>query len=379
MITFETLCIPGPLREKLAAMGFTTPTEVQATAIPPILEGQDVILQSQTGTGKTLAYLLPMLARLEVERPDLQAMVLAPTRELAMQIVTLLRHLLEGTPHSVQPLIGGANIRHQVERLKKAPPAIGVGTPGRLWELMAANRLKTSTLKMVVIDEVDHVLDPVFRTEVSRILQALPRTRQTVVASATIPSEATETISRWMKAPRRVQVEGRLALPETLTHHYLVTEERDRLDSLRRLLHATRPRAALAFVNDARRLDEWVSKLDFKGLRVAALQGGSGKRDRGEVLKDFRDGKLEVLLATELAARGLDVPGLTHVFNVELPTDADHYLHRAGRTGRQGQPGMVVSLVTERERFVIDKLSKALGVPITPISTSHGQVRPARD
>lgn len=379
MNTFESLNLPAPLRETLAAMGITVPTEIQAAAIPPILEGHDVILQSQTGTGKTLAYLLPMLARLEPDRPDLQGLVIAPTRELAMQIVTLLRQMLEGTPHTVQPLIGGANIRHQVERLKKTPPTLAVGTPGRLWELMTANRLRTQTLKTIVIDEVDHVLDPVFRTEVSRILQALPRTRQTVVASATIPPEAAETLARWMNHPRSIQVEGRLALPETLTHHYLVTEERDRLDSLRRLMHATRPRAALAFVNDARRLDEWVGKLDFKGLRVAALQGGADKRDRGEVLKDFRDGKLQVLLATELAARGLDVPGLTHVFNVELPTDADHYLHRAGRTGRQGQPGMVVSLVTERERFVIEKLSRALGVPITPISTSHGQIRPARD
>jgi superfamily II DNA/RNA helicase len=374
--TFETLAIAPALLSKLAPMGITEPTEIQSAAIPPLLEGKDAILQAQTGTGKTLAYLLPVLSRLDPARKDLQAIIIAPTHELSMQIVAVIRELTEGTPLFAQQLIGGANVRHQIERLKKKPPIV-VGTPGRLAELISSGKLKAQFARMVVIDEVDQLLDPTFRNEVIRILKAIPRARQTIFASATIPAEVQDVARRWMNDPLHLRAEGPLKLPTGITHGYVVVEERDRLDTLRRLLHAYQPKAALAFVNDARRMDELISKLNFKGLRVAALQGGAHKLERSTVLKDFRDGKIQVLLATEVAARGLDITGLTHVFNLDLPTDADHYLHRAGRTGRSGEPGTVVSLVTERERFVIDKFAKALGIPFERVETSHGKVHRA--
>lgn len=373
MSTFETLAIAPALLEKLAPMGIHEPTEIQSAAIPPLLEGKDAILQAQTGTGKTLAYLLPVLSRLDPERSELQAVVIAPTQELSMQIVKVIRHLTDGGPLSVQQLIGGANVRHQIERLKKRPPIV-VGTPGRLAELISSGKLKAQSAKMIVIDEVDQLLNPTFRNEVIRVLKAIPRDRQTIFASATIPPEVQDVARRWMNDPLHLKAEGPMTLPAGLSHGYVVVEERDKLDALRRLLHAYRPKAALVFVNDARRLDELQSKLEFKGLRVAALQGGAHKLERGAMLKDFRDGKVQVLLATEVAARGLDIPGLTHVFNFDLPTDGDHYLHRAGRTGRSGQPGTVVSIVTERERFVIDKFSQALGIPFARLEASHGKV-----
>lgn len=373
MSTFETLAIAPFLLPKLAPMGISEPTEIQSAAIPPLLEGKDAILQAQTGTGKTLAYLLPTLSRLDPERSELQAIVVAPTHELSMQIVQVLRDLTEGSPLFAQQLIGGANIRHQIERLKKRPPIV-VGTPGRLAELITSGKLKAQTAKVVVIDEVDQLLDTTFRNDVIRVLKAVPRERQTIFASATIPSEVQDVAQRWMREPLHLRAEGPLKLPTGLTHGFVVVEERDKLDALRRLVHAYQPKAALAFVNDARRMDELLSKLEFKGIRVAALQGGANKLDRAAVLRDFRDGKIQVLLATEVAARGLDITGLTHVFNLDLPTDGDHYLHRAGRTGRGGQAGTVVSIVTERERFVIDKFAKALGIPFEQLETSHGKV-----
>jgi len=372
--TFETLAIAPALLAKLAPMGITEPTEIQAAAIPSLLEGKDAILQAQTGTGKTLAYLLPMLSKLDPDRTELQAIVIAPTHELSMQIVQVIRDLTEGGPLFAQQLIGGANVRHQIERLKKRPPIV-VGTPGRLAELISTGKLKAHHAKIVVIDEVDQMLNPTFRNEIIRILKAIPRERQTIFASATIPPDVQEIARRWMNEPLHLRVDGPLKLPAGITHGFVVVEEREKLDALRRLLHAYQPKAALAFVNDASRMDELQSKLSFKGLRVATLQGGSHKLERGAVLQNFRDGKIQMLLATELAARGLDIPGLTHVFNLDLPTDADHYLHRAGRTGRSGQAGTVVSIVTARERFVIEKFSKALGIPIAPLSASHGSVR----
>jgi superfamily II DNA/RNA helicase len=355
-------------------MGITEPTEIQAAAIPPLLEGKDGILQAQTGTGKTLAYLLPVLSRLDPDRQELQAIVIAPTHELSMQIVQVIRDLTDGGKLFTQQLIGGANIRHQVERLKKRPPIV-VGTPGRLAELISSGKLKAQQAGIVVIDEVDHLLDATFRNEVIRILKATPRSRQTIFASATIPAEVQDVARRWMNDPVHLQVAGPMKLPAGISHGYMVVEERDKIDALRRLLHAETPQAALAFLNDASRLDELQSKLSFKGLRVATLQGGSHKLERGAVLRQFRDGKTQLLLATEVAARGLDIPALTHVFNFDLPTDADHYLHRAGRTGRSGKPGTVISLVTERERFVISKFADALGLPFEQVDASHGKVR----
>ena len=374
MSTFESLAIAPALRSKLAPMGITEPTEIQAAAIPPLLEGKDGILQAQTGTGKTLAYLLPVLSRLDPDRQELQAIVIAPTHELSMQIVQVIRDLTDGGKLFAQQLIGGANIRHQVERLKKRPPIV-VGTPGRLAELISSGKLKAQQAGIVVIDEVDHLLDATFRSEVIRILKATPRSRQTIFASATIPAEVQDVARRWMNDPVHLQVAGPMKLPAGISHGYMVVEERDKIDALRRLLHAEAPQAALAFLNDASRLDELQSKLSFKGLRVATLQGGSHKLERGAVLRQFRDGKTQLLLATEVAARGLDIPALTHVFNFDLPTDADHYLHRAGRTGRSGKPGTVISLVTERERFVISKFADALGLPFEQVDASHGKVR----
>ncbi|HEY9766540.1 MAG TPA: DEAD/DEAH box helicase, partial [Chroococcales cyanobacterium] len=340
------------------------------------LEGKDVIVHSQTGTGKTLAYLLPILslmAKNEAKDNSVQALILVPSRELGMQILEEIRKLTEGTVFFGQQLIGGTNTRHQIERLKKNPPMV-VGTPGRVAELIHGGRLKIQGLRFLVIDEVDQVL--ALREDLVHIYKALPRDRQTLFVSATIPKIAEEAASRWMRDFVHLQsADFKLALPESIEHTYLLCEARDKIDFLRRAIHAADTRAAIAFLNEGRQMEEVYSKLTFKGLKVAALQGESGKHDRKAAMEAFRSGEAHVLLATELGARGLDLKNLTHVFNLDLPTDPEHYLHRAGRCGRMGQPGSVVSLVTTSERFVLQKFSKALGIPFHPVELAYGKIQ----
>ncbi|HEY9855582.1 MAG TPA: DEAD/DEAH box helicase [Stenomitos sp.] len=374
MPTFEELSLPETLLDKLRQQQITEPTEIQQAAIPAILAGQDVIVHSQTGTGKTLAYLLPLLAKLDPAAQGLQLVIVVPTRELGMQIFREIELLTQGSPLFAQQLIGGANIRHQIDRLKKKPPIV-VGTPGRIAELITARKLNTHTVKALVVDEIDQVMAPAFKNELIRVLKAISRDRQTIFASATIPASVEEVSQRWMKEPLHLEVEASLKLPTTLTHAFLVAE-RDKVDALRRLMHAQTPKAAIAFVNEGRRVDELVSKLTFKGLAVSALHGQARKQERATLMKAFREGQFQLLLATELAARGLDFKGLTHVYNLDLPTDAEHYVHRAGRTGRAGQPGTVVSIIAPNERFVIEKFAKALGVEFQEIELAFGKAEP---
>lgn len=370
MSTFQELSVAPFLLEKLQGLGFQTPTPVQEAAIPLLLEGHDGIVQSQTGTGKTLAYLLPILGRLDPADSSLQALILSPSRELCMQILEEIRKMTEGTGLVGQQLIGGANIRHQIERLKKHPQIV-VGTPGRVAELTKSGRLKLAGVKIFAIDEIDQVLG--FQDDLTPILKAMTRERQTIFASATISPQAQGAATRWMREVHHVQIEG-AKLPDSIEHGFLVCQAREKIDVLRRALHANGVQSAIVFLNEGTKMDEVYSKLSFKGVKVEALFGEGRKEDRANALKAFRDGTSNVLLTTELGARGLDIKGVTHVFNFGLPTDADHYLHRAGRCGRLGQPGIVISLVTESERFVIEKFSKALEIPIKPVELSFGKL-----
>ncbi|HEY9898221.1 MAG TPA: DEAD/DEAH box helicase [Pantanalinema sp.] len=372
MPTFAELAIAPFLVEALERMRLTEPTEVQATAIPLVMEGKDVLIQSQTGTGKTLAFLLPVLSRLKPEDRTVQAIIAVPTRELGMQIFHELTRLLEGTGLVAQQLIGGANVRHQIERLKKKPHLV-VGTPGRLAELINDGKLKTQATRLLVLDEVDHLLDPTFKTDLIRVLKSVSRDRQTLFASATITPEVREVAERWMKDPEHVHVAASYKLPPNLSHAYMEVEGH-KTDALRKLIHACQPKAAMVFVNSSKQTEEIVGKLSFKGLKAAALHGGAHKLDRGAILKAFREGQIQVLVTSEMGARGLDFSHLTHVFNLDLPTDAEHYLHRAGRAGRMGREGLVVSLVTPAERFVVEKLGKALDLSIAPVALKFGQL-----
>jgi len=359
--TFHDLALPPALVAHLEEREIMQPTAIQEAAIPVIAEGRDLIAESQTGTGKTLAYLIPAMNRIDEGTRDVQVVVLVPTRELGMQIVREAEKIGAVLNRSVQQLIGGAALSRQVEKLR-AHPQLVVGTPGRILELIKLRKLSLHGVKTLIVDEVDQVFDLGSKQEVERILGKTLRTRQILFFSATVSPAIREMADKWMNGPAEIRIKPEKKAAESLSHLYFVTEERDKIDMLRRVVRHFNPKAAIVFLNDTEDVAEITSKIAHTGLSIKALYGDSGKQARAAVMKGFREGRFQLLLATDVAARGLDFPGLTHVINFDLPIDADHYVHRAGRTGRMGRAGTVVSLLAEKERFIIAKFSKALGV-----------------
>lgn len=361
--TFESLGIRADLVHALREMEIAEPTPIQAEAIPVIAAGKDVVAQSQTGTGKTLAYLLPVVQKLDPQLKGLQAVVLVPTRELCMQILREAEVLTAGSGLTVQALIGGVPVARQLDRLKLHPQLI-VGTPGRVLELIKLRKLKMNAVRSIVVDEADQVFELGSMTETENIVRSALRDRQLIFFSATMPEGIGETIGRWANDPEEIKIEPTKRLPEQVEHLYFQCEPRDKVDMLRRIVRLLNPKAALVFVNETEDIAEIVAKMQYVGLSIEALYGESDKTERARVLKGFREGRFQLLLATDVAARGLDIKGLTHVIHFDLPIDADHYVHRAGRTGRMGRKGTSVSIVTPREQFIIDKFERTLGISI---------------
>jgi ATP-dependent RNA helicase DeaD len=374
--SFAALGLSDHWSERLRERGITEPVSIQEQAIPELLTGADGVIRSGTGTGKTLAYLLPLAQQLDPAQSKEQAIILAPTAELAMQIVKLAGELFAGTNLTVLGLIGGASVKRQLEKLKVHPQLI-VGTPGRLVELLKINKLKTSAIRMIVIDEADQTFALGAGGEAEYILKRLPADRQIVFCSATMPEEATQTAKRWMKDPRWI-VAGeadtdRPAIPSTIEHTFIVAEERDKVDTVRRLIRTLSPKSAIVFVNDTDRVAEVESKLQYMGLKVAAIYGDQPKQERSSAMRRFRDGTLPYLIATDVAARGLDAPDVTLIVHFDPPTDELAYLHRAGRTGRMGKSGVSAMIVTPKQRFIATKLSKELGIAMAEKRLSQGE------
>ncbi len=357
----------------LRQMNIVQPTPVQSEAIPPIQQGSDLIAESQTGSGKTLAYLLPVLQKIDPGSKHLQAMIVVPTRELAVQILHEIGRFQEVSGIAGQALIGGAALNRQIDRLKQHPQIVA-GTPGRILELIKMKKVKMDQVGTIVVDEVDQMLEAGSGGEVEQIFHSALRDRQILFFSATVPEAAHRLDDRWMKPPVRISSGSAGRSPEQIEHWYLVCEPRDKIDTLRRLIRALQPHSALIFVNEIGDIGELAAKLNYVGLSVEALYGDSGKQDRAAVLQRFRLGKTRLLIATDVAARGLDIEGLTHVFHFDPATDADHYLHRSGRTGRMGKKGWSVSIVTPRQQFIMGKFAGELGVRFDRKSMFHGEL-----
>jgi ATP-dependent RNA helicase DeaD len=374
--TFEGMGISPELAESLSQSGISAPSPVQIQAIPPILSGRDSVIVSPTGTGKTLAYLLPILQRLDPARRETQAVVLAPTQELAMQIVREAETY--GTPLGIRTvaLIGGAALSRQLDRMK-TKPAIVVGTPGRVMEVVSLKKLTLPSVRNVVIDETDRVFSLGGKKDVERLLRQCSKERQTIFVSATRSDAMKEAERRWMKEPAETSAaesqEGG-GLPGSIRHWYFLCDRREKIDLVRRLVRHLRMKPALLFLNDIEKIGELASKLKYEGVMVDTLYGDTPGRERGEALRRFRSGKITLLIATDLAARGLDVPGLPLVIQFEPALDADHYVHRAGRTGRMGKEGLSITLITPQERFIVEKLSKQLGIEMAPKTLFEGRV-----
>ncbi|MDQ1004865.1 superfamily II DNA/RNA helicase [Neobacillus niacini] len=361
------------LQENWEKSGFQQPTSIQDTAIPLILEGKDLIAESPTGTGKTLAYLLPLLNKVEPNSQSLQAVVLASSQELVMQVYQEFQKWSEGSGIRGTSIIGGANVKRQLEKLKKRPHVI-FATPGRLFELIKQKKVKMHEVKLVVLDEGDQLLIPEHLNTVNNIVKSTMGDRQVVLFSATMKAGTEKLAKEITKEPEILRIEkDELASSGEVEHIYFSAEPRDKIKLLEKIARLDNIKA-LAFINDIGEIQVFKEKFNFKELSTGILHSDMKKLERQAELKAFRDGKTKMLIATDVAARGLDIQGVTHVVHVDFPRDIAQYVHRAGRTGRMGANGTVISLVTEREERELKRYCQELNVTPSKRIFFKGQI-----
>ncbi|MEH6987390.1 DEAD/DEAH box helicase [Cytobacillus firmus] len=361
------------IQEAWKKSAFTQPTTIQAEAVPPALEGRDIIAESPTGTGKTLAYLLPVLEKIDPDKQAVQAVILASSQELVMQILSEIQKWAEGSGIKAASFIGGANVKRQLEKLKKHPH-IALGTPGRVLELIKQKKLKMHEVKTVVLDEGDQLLVKEHTQTVQNIVKSTLKERQVLLFSATLPP-VVEQLAKELTADAEVI---RVEKDETIQaagvdHIYFVAEARDKIKMLEKISRLEDIKA-LVFVKDIGNLTVMAEKLDFKNISSSTLHSDLTKFDRQKAIKNFRTGNTNMLIATDVAARGLDIKGVTHVVHFDFPKDMNQYVHRSGRTGRFGAGGTVISLVTEREERELKKMAKELGLTAEKKVMRGGQI-----
>lgn len=352
--------------------GFKEPTAVQTKVFAPIMEGADVIAESPTGTGKTLAYVLPVLNKVDPGEQKVQAVFVAPSRELVMQIFEVVQSWAKDCGITAASFIGGANPKRQLEKLKKHPHVV-IGTPGRLEELIKQKKLKMHGVKTIVLDEGDQLLIPEHMATVGGILHSAMRDRQVLLFSATLPKQLEEEASQWMNEPACIRIAKEETVQSKVDHIYFVAEQRDKILILEKLAKMSGMRA-LVFGRDIGNLDVMASKLSYKKVDLAVIHGDSKKMDRERAIRSFRQGKLPLLLATDVAARGLDIEGLPYVIHVDFPESIAQYVHRSGRTGRQGASGTVISIVTPREERELRKYARELKLEVKRKELFKGQI-----
>lgn len=370
------LSVALPLIQGLAKAGITQPTDIQCEVIPLALAGKDIIGQSPTGTGKTLAYLLPLFHKIDTAKRETQAFILAPTHELAIQIQRQIELLAEssGLPVTAAPIIGDVNIMRQIEKLKEKPHII-TGSGGRILELIQKKKINAQTVKTIVLDEADRLLDDNNLTTSKAVIKTTQKDRQLLAFSATLSAAALERVQELMNQP--VQLLAAAEKPENkpdITHIYFVSDQRDKFELLRKIVRAIPVDRALVFINRSDDVELTVDKLNYHGLAAAGIHGRFVKEERKNALEGFRRGKLQLLVASDLAARGLDIPGVDFVINLDLPEEPELYLHRAGRTGRAGRSGTAISLISPREVKLLSQYEKLLTIKMQPKYVAHGKV-----
>jgi ATP-dependent RNA helicase DeaD len=363
--TFAELGLTPEILEALHDVGYEAPTPIQEQAIPLLLEGKDVIGQAQTGSGKTAAFGLPMIEYVDPSEPELQALVLTPTRELCIQVTQALRVYGSHRGVDVVAVFGGAPIRSQQSQLR-AGGHIVVGTVGRVKDLISRHALLLHSCRFVVLDEADEMLDLGFIEDVERILSLTPASRQTALFSATMPAPIRRLAEQYLYHPVTVRVETATLTVDTVEQFALEVKPRDKVERLIEVLQSERPKQAIVFVRTKIRCEELYRKLRDRGLDVRALHGDMTQGARDGVMISFKDGRLPLLVATDVAARGLDISGVSHVINFDAPTSPDVYVHRVGRTGRVGRSGRAITLFEPRQRKEIEAIEKHAGVKLAP-------------
>jgi superfamily II DNA/RNA helicase len=363
---FDNMNLNKSLIKALEIEKITIPTEIQRRVIPVALENKDVIAQSETGTGKTLAYLLPLYHKLNSLSREMQAIIMVPTHELAIQVQRQIERLSLNSEIKITatPIIGNVNIDRQIDKLKEKPHII-VGSPGRILELIKKKKIAAHTIKTIIIDEADRLMDDSNLEIVKGVIKSTLKERQLMIFSATISKETITRANEIMKDPELIRGEEKATVPDTIEHIYFVTEQRDKIEVLRKLIRMLEPKKAVVFVNQSEEVETVSAKLNYHGLKAESIHGTNFKLDRKKTMEDFRTGRLQLLIASDIAARGLQIEGITHIFNMSIPEDAKDYLHRAGRTGRNGNKGLAISIITERELPLIHMYEKSLNISIT--------------
>ena len=357
-MTFEEMCLDTRIMRAIAEMGFEQPSPIQAQSIPIAVEGKDMIGQARTGTGKTASFGIPMLQRINPKDKNLQAIVLCPTRELAIQSANELRKLakfLHGI--KVLPIYGGQEISKQIRSLKGGVQIV-IGTPGRVMDHLRRHTLKPQTVDIVVLDEADEMLNMGFREDIETILGQLPEERQTMLFSATMPKPILEIAKRYLHKPEIVKViQKELTVPKIEQYYYEVNP-RKKNEVLSRLLDMYDPSLSLVFCNTKRKVDELVADLKGRGYFAEGLHGDMKQSQRDRVMNGFRNGRTDILVATDVAARGIDVDDVEAVFNYDVPQDDEYYVHRIGRTGRAGREGRAFTLVVGKEIYKLKDIQR---------------------
>lgn len=375
--SFASLGIPDWLIEKLKNNNIQVPTEVQEEAIPLILQGKDIIGQSPTGTGKTLAYLLPLLTGISPENKGVQVLILAPTRELAMQITNLANELGGAQDILTVPVLGGVNIHRQIDSLKKKPQVV-VGTPGRVLEIIRMRKINAQGVKTIVIDEADKMWQMGFKEDVQAIIKSTLRERQVIMVSATVAREMVASFQEVLSRPEMVNISSEDKVVNTIKHLYFMTQERNKAETLRKLIAIYKPKSAVVFINSNKGVLPFVRRFRDFGFITEGLHSELNSQGRKTVLEKFRSGKATLLVTTDLFSRGMDIENIGIVFNFDLPFNDEYYLHRVGRTGRAGKSGLAINFVTPEQKFIIAKYEKQLNITIEEWGINGDNVIPVR-
>ena len=366
MNNFQQLNLDSNLIKGLQKQGITSPTEVQSLVFENIKNHKDMVVQAQTGSGKTLSYLLPLFEKIDTSKRETQVIVLAPTHELVMQIVNQVKILSQNSeiPVTTLPLIGEVNIQKQIKNIKDTKPHIVVGSCGRILDLIKQRKLKVHTVKTIVLDEVDSLLSGKNTSVVKDIIKCTLRDRQLLAFSASTNVNCLDICNSLMKEPVIIKSSKEADVNENISHMYLLCDRRDKFKTLRKALAAVNPKKAIVFVNDEESIEIISEKLNFHGRRNMAISGNMTKEDRKIALDKFKSGKVKILVSSDLSARGLDIQNITHVFNLDFPVNKNEYIHRSGITARGNNTGDTISIVTNKELGAIRVYSREFNIDI---------------
>ncbi len=363
--TFAELGLKDSIVKAIVEMGYECPTPIQARAIPVLLEGGDLIGQAQTGTGKTAAFALPIIQRVDPSTNDTQALILAPTRELAVQVAGGIWDLAKHTGIRVVPVYGGQPIDRQFRALKSGAHVV-VGTPGRVLDHIRRGSLNLSTVKFCVLDEADEMMALGFAEDMEAILAQLPDERQLAFFSATMPPKIAALTKTYLKNPKHVSIESKRRTVETTNQTYYEVPKGKKLEALGRVLDMESPGPTIVFCRTRQETNDLSDNLRLRGYNAEALHGDMSQQERDRVMRRFRDGAADLLVATDVAARGLDIETVTHVINYDIPFDVEAYIHRIGRTGRAGRTGDAITLIEGKQRRQLEAIERVTGAKIKP-------------